>query len=368
MFTPMSRCNGDNMPTSSSPVSVRRVVAELLGTHAESPSPQRLAAGIARRRGELTEMKGDTSRDSQLQLRQEFVFDVADDWHDASPTATSSPPPPGEKEEQRPEPHSPLSPTSPSAWQREDIAIRMRQAILLQREESVVRREMEAFAREERIAQREEQLRLLQERLAPKVVTDAYRQQLHETKCELEERERGVVQQLTAQRQEKELLDTRAEELDVRQRELEEEQERLLNDTREQVERIHNSARVLQEKEATVARREENCSQRESELMLQRECLLSWEASLRRQQSQLDAQCASVAEECAAARELLSRESKLQELEIRLSEREGSLWKTAAEKVPNGQGELKSLIEFLRGIQDELFACEPIRHAGSALS
>ncbi|EKF38584.1 hypothetical protein MOQ_001209 [Trypanosoma cruzi marinkellei] len=368
MFTPMQRGNGDNMPALSSPVSVRRVVAELLGTHAESPSHQRVVAGNACGRGELTEMKGDTSRGSQLQLRDEILFEVADDWHDASPTATSSPPPPGEKEEQRPEHHSSMPPASPSAWQWENIAIRMRQAILLQREESVVRREMEVFAREERLAQREEQLRLLQERLAPTVATDTYRQELHEAKCELNQRERGVAQQLAAQRQEKELLDARAEELDVRQRELEEEQERLLNDTREQVERIHNSARILQEKEATVARREENCSQRESELMLQRECLFSWEASLRRQQSQLDAQRASVAKECAAARELLSRESELQELEIRLREREGSLWKTAAEKVPNEQGELKSLIEFLRGLQDELVACEPIRQGTPALS
>ncbi|RNF21902.1 uncharacterized protein Tco025E_03232 [Trypanosoma conorhini] len=339
MFTPSPRGGSDDPSALASSVSTRRVAAELLAAHAGESSPHPPSAGGARTRGAVAEATEGASRGGPPSFQQETLFEVADVWHEASPPMTAP----------RQPPHS--SPPSSSAWPMEAQAVRTWQAEFLQREESLVRREMEAFAREERLAQR--------------VATDACRQRLHEAKSALEKREREVAQQVAAQREEKELLDARTAELDRRERELEEEQERLLNDTREQVERIHSSACVLQEKESAVAQREESCSHRAAELMLQRECLLSWEASLRRQQCQLDAQQASVAEKLAAAQELLSRESNLEELELRLREREASLWEAAAAKVPGDRGELKRLLDTLRRLQGELHSCEPTGNTSS---
>ncbi|ESL10452.1 hypothetical protein TRSC58_01815 [Trypanosoma rangeli SC58] len=284
----------------------------------------------------MTKKKGGASSGEPQPFQQETLFEVADAWHDASSSVNT------------PQHLRSSPPSAMRTWQTE----------ILQWEESLVRREVEAFARGERLAQREEQLRFLQECLAPKVATDAYQRQLHEAKCALEQREHEVAQKLAAAREEKDNLDVRAAELDIRERRLEEEQERLLNDTQGQVERIYSSTCLLQEKEFTVAQREESCSRHEAELMLQRECLLGWEASLSRQQRQLDAQLVSVAEKLAAAEKIVLRENNVQEVERRLREREALLWETAARKVPGSREDLKGLIASLRRLQNELFSCE----------
>ncbi|RNF03645.1 hypothetical protein TraAM80_05585 [Trypanosoma rangeli] len=343
MFNPSPRGSRDDPSAFASYVSTQRGAAELLAARAEGPSLPPPSAENACTREETTEMKGSASSGELRPFQQETLFEVADVWHDASSPMNI------------PQHLHSSPPFAMYAWQTE----------ILQREESLVRREVEAFAQGERLAQREEQLRHLQEHLATKVAADAKRRQLHEAKCALERREHEVAQKLAVAREEKDNLDARAAELDIRERRLEEEQECLLNDAQRQVDLIHSSARVLQEKEATVAQREESCSRHEAELMLQRECLIGWEVSLSRQQRQLDAQLASVVDKLAAAEKIVLRENNVQELELRLCEREALLWETAAKKLPGSREDLKGLIASLRRLQDKLFSCEFKRHTSS---